>query len=220
MKNYWWKYLGALLVVYSIITGLVNPVPELEILNESIRNLYFHVPMWFSMIVLLLVAFVVSIIYLGKGESKYDILATELTYTAILLGFLGLLTGMIWAQFTWGFFWTNDPKLNGVAIGMLIYIGYYILRQAIDDEEKRARVGAVFNVFAFPIFIVLIFVLPRINDSLHPGNGGNPGFNNYDLDSRMRAVFYPAVLGWILIGAWITNLRARIKKLENHEDAV
>lgn len=220
MKNSWWKYLGAVLVLYSIYAGLLKPVPEKIILNESIRNLYFHVPMWFAMIALLLVAFIVSILYLGTGKSKYDILASELTYTAILMGFLGLLTGMIWAHFTWGFFWTNDPKLNGVAIGMLIYMGYYILRQAIDDDEKKGRVGAVFNVFAFPIFIVLIFVLPRITDSLHPGNGGNPGFNSYDLDSRMRAVFYPAVLGWILIGAWIANLRTRIKKLENHEDAL
>lgn len=219
MKNLWWKYLGAALVIYSIIAGLLNPVPELEILNESIRNLYFHVPMWFSMIILLLAAFVASIMYLGNGKEKYDILATELTYTSILLGFLGLLTGMIWAQFTWGFFWTNDPKLNGVAIGMLIYLGYYILRQAIDDGEKRGRVAAVFNIFSFPIFIVLIFILPRINDSLHPGNGGNPAFSNYDLDSGMRAIFYPAVLGWTLIGAWITNLKSRTRKLENNEDA-
>ncbi len=218
MKNNWWKYLGAALVFYTIIAGLLNPVPELQILNESIRNLYFHVPMWFSMIILLLVSFITSIRYLGSGKASHDILATELTYTALLLGALGILTGMLWAQFTWGFFWTNDPKLNGVAIGMLIYLGYYILRQAIEDPEKKARVGAVFNIFAFPIFVVLIFVLPRINDSLHPGNGGNPGFSSYDLDSRMRAVFYPAVLGWILVGAWIANLRTRLKKLENHDD--
>ncbi len=219
MKANWWKYLGLILVLYSIVTGLVNPVPRIDILNESIRNLYFHVPMWFSMIVLLLLAFVFSIVYLAVGKRTYDNLAKELTNTAILLGMLGVLTGMLWAQFTWGFFWTNDPKLNGVAIGMLIYLGYYVLRQAIEDSEKSARVGAVFNIFAFPIFVVLIFILPRINDSLHPGNGGNPGFSSYDLDSRMRAVFYPAVLGWILIGGWIANLRWRMKNLEaEHED--
>lgn len=218
MKNNWWKYLGAILVFYSIIAGLLNPVPARIVLNESIRNLYFHVPMWFSMIALLLVAFILSIRYLDSGKSSHDILAAELTYTAVFLGALGIFTGMIWAQYTWGAFWTNDPKLNGVAIGMLIYMGYYILRQAIEDPEKKARVGAVFNIFAFPIFVVLIFVLPRITDSLHPGNGGNPAFSKYDLDSGMRAVFYPAVLGWILIGAWIASLRSRLKNLENHDD--
>lgn len=217
MKNLW-KYLGAGLVLYSIIAGLLNPVPKLNILNETIRNLYFHVPMWFSMIVLLLVSFIKSIQYLATGKPKHDIQSAELTYSAVLLGLLGVITGMIWAQFTWGFFWTNDPKLNGVAIGMLVYMGYYVLRMAIEDVEKRARVSSVFSIFAFPIFIVLIFILPRINDSLHPGNGGNPAFSNYDLDSRMRTIFYPAVLGWILIGAWIANLRTRLKMLEENEE--
>ena len=64
------------------------------------------------------------------------------------------------------------------------------------------------------MMIVFIGVLPRMTDSLHPGNGGNPAFGNYDLDSNMRMVFYPAVIGWILIGSWIAQLRFRIKLLE------
>lgn len=207
-------------MAYSIVSGLMNPVPELNILNESIRNLYFHVPMWFSMIVILLISFIQSIAFLSSGKQKYDSLAFQFTHTAVVLGLLGILTGMVWAQFTWGFFWTRDPKLNGVAIGMLIYFGYFVLRQAIEDPEKKARVSAVFNVFAFPIFIVLIFILPRLSDSLHPGNGGNPGFSSYDLDSRMRAVFYPAVLGWILIGTWIAQLRSRVTQIEKHDEHV
>ncbi len=218
MKNYWWKALGVLLIMYSIIAGLLQPVPELPILNESIRNLYFHVPMWFSMVIVLLISFIASILYLAKGSVREDVMANEYTNTAILMGILGLVTGMIWARFTWGTYWTNDPKLNSVAIGMLIYTGYVVLRQAIEDPIKRGRVSAVFNIFAFPIFIVLIFILPRINASLHPGNGGNPGFNAYDLDNRMRAIFYPAVLGWILVASWIASLRSRITLLEIFHD--
>jgi len=218
MKANWWKYLSVLLLVYSIIAGLLNPVPELDVLHESIRYLYFHVPMWFSMVTLLLVSFILNIRYLAKGDERYDRLSNEFIITAVILGLCGLLTGMIWARFTWGAFWTNDPKLNSVAIGMLVYLAYLILRQAVEDPEKKARVAAVFNILAFPIFIVLIFILPRINASLHPGNGGNPGFDAYDLDSGMRAVFYPAVIGWILLGTWIATLRSRIKLLETKED--
>jgi heme exporter protein C len=68
--------------------------------------------------------------------------------------------------------------------------------------------------------IVLIFVLPRLTDSLHPGNGGNPGFSNYDLDNKMRLVFYPAVIGWILIGTWIVTIRYRIRLLENSTNQI
>jgi heme exporter protein C len=116
---------------------------------------------------------------------------------------------MIWAKNTWGAYWTNDPKLNSAAIGMLIYLAYIVLRSSIEDEEKRARVSAVYNIFSFPIFVVLIFILPRLTASLHPGNGGNPGFNSYDLDSKLRLVFYPAVIGWTLIGYWIADLAIR-----------
>ena len=61
--------------------------------------------------------------------------------------------------------------------------------------------------------IPLLFVLPRMTDSLHPGNGGNPGFNFYDLDSQLRIVFYPAVIGWALLGLWMAELRLRSKRL-------
>jgi heme exporter protein C len=221
MKNSWWKVLGIILVLYSVIAGLLQPVPELDILNESIRNLYFHVPLWFSMVVILLLSFIYSIAYLSSSRSKADLLASEYANTGVFLGILGLLTGMVWAKYTWGTFWTNDPKLNSVAIGMLVYLGYVILRQAVEDPEKKGRVSAVFNIFAFPIFVVLIFILPRMSVSLHPGNGGNPGFSSYDLDSRMRVIFYPAVLGWILIGAWISVLRSRLRNLEiDHENNV
>ena len=172
------------------------------------------------MIALLLVAFIYSIRYLSSGKREHDIQAAELTHTSVVLGLLGILTGMVWAKFTWGAYWPNDPKLNGVAIGMLIYLGYFVLRQAIEDPEKKGRVSAVFNIFAFPIFVVLIFILPRLEDSLHPGNGGNPAFSKYDLDDRMRAIFYPAVLGWILVGAWIAQLRSRTKQLENDDENV
>jgi heme exporter protein C len=62
--------------------------------------------------------------------------------------------------------------------------------------------------------IPLIFIIPRLDDSMHPGNGGNPGFNAYDLDSRMRLIFYPAVIAWFLIGIWIVSLRVRYKAIE------
>jgi heme exporter protein C len=58
-------------------------------------------------------------------------------------------------------------------------------------------------------------VLPRLTDSLHPGNGGNPGFNTYDLDNSMRKVFYPSIIAWSLLAAWITEIRVRLKRFES-----
>ena len=214
----WWKITGFVLVLYSIVQGLFGAIPNLPILENSIRNLFFHVPMWFTMIALLLFSFIKSIQTLNNKNSvslRFDAEAAIFANTAMLFGVAGLLTGMVWAKNTWGAYWTPDPKLNAAAVAMLLYAAYFVLRSSIIDEEKRARISAVFNIFCFPIFVVLVFILPRLSDSLHPGNGGNPGFNSYDLDSRLRMVFYPAVLGWIFIGFWIADIGKRMKKLSN-----
>ena len=220
MQLKWWKILGIILVLYSIIAGLLMPVPKLNILNETIRNLYFHVTMWFSMIVLMFSSMKQSLQFLNGFDKIRDLKAEAYASTGIFMGILGLTTGMIWAQFTWGSFWVNDPKLNGTVVTLLIYLAYFILRNSIENEDTKARVSAIYNIIAFVMMIVFIGILPRMTDSLHPGNGGNPAFGNYDLDSNMRIVFYPAVIGWILIGSWIAQLRFRIKLLEINKENI
>lgn len=214
MKQHWWKALAIVLLLYTVTMGFLGNVPHLPILNETIRNLYFHVAMWFAMMILLTVSVVYSVKYLRSNILDHDTVAVEMANMGILCGVLGLTTGSVWARFTWGDWWTNDPKLNAAAIGMLIYLAYLVLRNSLEDEQQRARIAAVYNIFAFAVFIPLIFILPRLTDSLHPGNGGNPGFNSYDLDSQLRKVFYPAVLGWTLLGVWVASLRIRVRRLE------
>jgi heme exporter protein C len=211
----WWKVLAVLLVFYTIIMGFLGPVPRLPILHETIRNLYFHVTMWFAMMILMIVNLVYGIIYLSNQSLKADIYAEESARAAMYFGAAGLLTGMIWANYTWGAPWVNDPQLNGAAGSMLAYSAYFILRNAVTDEHKRGRLAAVYSIFAFVMMIVFIQVLPKLTDTLHPGRGGNPGFNTYDLDSDMRKVFYPGVIGWTLFGCWIMSLRIRLRLLNN-----
>jgi len=216
MYKNWWKILASVLVLYSTIAGFLNAVPKLPILHESIRNLYFHVPMWFSMIVLFAISVFHSIKYLLSNDPEADLKAVESVNVGVVFGILGIITGAIWAKYTWGQAWSFDVKQNFAAIALLLYFAYLVLRNAIDEEQKRAKISAIYNIFAFPMMVVLLFVLPRLSDSLHPGNGGNPGFNSYDLDSRMRMVFYPACLGWILIGYWIYTLTYRIRTLDKN----
>ena len=217
MNKIWWKILAIVLVLFSIVAGFLFHVPAKPILNETIRNIHFHVPMWFSMIVMLTVSFIYSIRFLNSSNENDDLRAVEFANVGIVFGVLGLVTGAVWAKFTWGEAWSNDPKQNSAAITLLVYLAYLVLRNALEEEQKRGRISAVYNIFAFPIMVVLLFILPRMTDSLHPGNGGNPGFNTKDMAPELRPVFYPAVLGWILMSTWIATIRYRIRKIENKQ---
>lgn len=216
MKNNWWKILGAILVIYTIPAGFLFPVPKQGILNETIRNLYFHVPIWFAMLALMSVSVVASIMSLNKSDLTKDLWASKSAAVGVVFSVLGILTGSLWAKYTWGTWWNiKDPKLNGVAIAVLAYVAYFILRDSVSDEQKKARLAAIYNIFAYVMLIIFVMVLPRIMDSMHPGNGGNPAFGKYDLDNTMRLVFYPACLGWILISFWILQVVVRVQKIKN-----
>lgn len=220
LKTNWWKWVCVAMLAYTVIAGLLLPVPRLPILNETIRALHFHVPMWFGMTLLSIGSVVYAIKYLKSGNSSFDIYSHQLANMVVAFGVLGLLSGMIWANYTWGEPWSNDPKQNASAISLLIYLAYFVLRSSIQDEQQRGKLAAVYNIFAFFMMIALLFILPRMKDSLHPGNGGNPGFNAYDLDSNLRKVFYIAVLGWTILGYWIATIGTRLALIKrNHENA-
>lgn len=213
MKKSWWKILSVVLLIYTVIGGLLMDVPRLEIVNETIRSLYFHVPMWFAMITMFVVSTVYAVLYLRRHSPEYDIISVEFANVGVIFGLLGIFTGMIWANYTWGSPWHGDPKQNGSAITLLIYLAYFVLRGSLSNDEQRARLSAVYNIFAFAAMIPLIFIIPRMTSSMHPGSGGNPAFNMYDIDNRMKAVFYPASAGWILLSVWIATVKLRIRKL-------
>lgn len=210
LKTGWWKWLCVLLLAYTVIGGLLFPVPSLPILNETIRVLHFHVPMWFGMILVFGGSVIYAVKYLNTNNSTFDTYSSQLANMGLAFGVLGVLSGMIWAKYTWGEPWSNDPKQNASAIALLIYLAYFVLRNSFKDEMQRNKVSAVYNIFAFSLMIPLLFILPRMTDSLHPGNGGNPGFNAYDLDSNLRKVFYTAVLGWTLLGYWMASIGIRL----------
>ncbi len=215
MKRYWWKILACLLIIYSIIAGLLIPVPDLDVIGQSIRNLFYHVPMWFAMMAMLTVSLIYSLIFLNKQKMQYDLIANSATTVGLLFGIIGIITGMIWAKYTWGTIWVNDPKLNGAALGILVYLAYKVLRNSISDTFQKAKIAAVYNIFSYTLYIVFVFILPKLTgNSIHPGVQNNMVFAPESLDNNLRLVFYPAFIGWILFACWILQIVIRYKKLK------
>ena len=214
----WWKILTVILLYYTLIGGFLFPVPRLPILNESIRMNYFHVPMWFTMMFLFSYSVWSSIRYLRMQNVEDDDRAAESVKVGIFFGVLGLITGMLWGNATWGTFWTSDPKLNNTAIGLLIYAAYFVLRGSLEDAAQRAKLSAVYNIFAFTIFIPLIYILPRMADSLHPGSGNNPTFRLFDTSHDMKLVVYTTIISFMVLGWWLLTLFLRVRLLKRLRD--
>lgn len=219
IRKSWWKIVTFVLLMYTCVMGFLIkvPTPRGVPLQESIRNLFFHVPMWFGMNVLFIVSFIYAIKYLRSPKPDFDAYSLEFARTGTVFGVLGLITGSIWARSQWGAWWSGDAKQNGAAIALFIYFAYFVLRGSLNDDEKKSRIGAVYNIFAFFMLYPAIWILPRLTESLHPGgqgSEGNPGLNPRDSSSTLEMVFPFAVIGWTLLGVWITTLRIRLQILQ------
>ncbi|NNF58028.1 MAG: cytochrome c biogenesis protein CcsA [Rhodothermaceae bacterium] len=198
--------------------GFLGQIAKLPILEHSARNLYFHVPMWFVLMIGFLLTGYHSLRYLTTGRRLHDVRAEQAAVVATVFGVLGFITGTIWARFTWyagtNVWWNADPRQVMVVIQLLICGAYFVLRGALEDERLQARLAAVYALFALTTMPFLLYVLPRRMASLHPGAEGNPAFSEMDIAPEMRWVFYAAVIGFFLLFGWIYTLRVRIRAAE------
>ncbi|MFT3903937.1 MAG: ABC transporter permease [Niabella sp.] len=226
IKN-WWKIICVILLVYTVIGGLLVKIPHLPVLGQTIRNLFFHVSMWMGMMVLFTCSVVNAIRYLRTMDLKFDIYSREQAAVGIVFGLLGYITGAIWASYTWADpnnpafdsfgALAREPKLIGTAVALLIYLAYLILRDSIPDIDKKARISAVYNIFAFAMLFPTIWIVPRLLPSLHPGQEGNPALNFKDVDDNMRLIEYPAFIGWALLGVWIASVKIKISMIQKKQ---
>lgn len=213
-----WKYVLAAWMTLVIAGGFLISIPQIPILEETARNLFFHVPMWTAMFAMFLISFWYSIKYLNDGDMTADLKASSAASVGMAFGICGLLTGSLWARFTWGSWWTfAEPKMNLAALAMMIYVAYFVLRSAFDDEEKRAKLSAVYNIFAVTTIPFLLYVVPRQLTSLHPGADGNPAFSEITA-AELRYILYPAMIGFIGMGFWLYDILYRYKAVQMKAD--
>ena len=193
----------------AILGGIAN----LPILEQTVRNLYFHVPMWFVLYAMSLVGAWHSVRYLQTRRRIHDVRAEQAWFVATAFGVVALVTGVVWARFTWyqgtNLWWSPEPRQNLVAIQLLITGAYFVLRGSVNEPRLRGRLAAVYALFATALLPYLTYVLPRQMASLHPGAGENAGFNDLEIADEMRWVFYAAAVGFLMLGWWIYTLRTR-----------
>ncbi|MDX1439001.1 MAG: cytochrome c biogenesis protein CcsA [Rubricoccaceae bacterium] len=199
-----------------LCAAVLGQISNLPILEQTARNLYFHVPMWFALMFGWLVAAFHSLRYLLTERRTHDVRAEQAALVATVFGVLGITTGIVWARFTWytgtDIWWNGDPRQVMVAIQLLICGAYFVLRGALEEREHlRARLAAVYVLFGTLTMPFLTYVLPRRMESLHPGAEGNPAFSQMDIAPEMRWIFYASAVGFLMLYWWIYTLRIRVR---------
>lgn len=162
-----WKGLIFIVMCGVIIAAFINPPPQ-QALGEASRIFYFHVPQAWVSVLAFIFSMVASIRYLAKGKMIDDDRAKVAAQLGLMFCFLAAVTGAVFAKVTWGQFWNWDPRQTSIFVLLLIYGAYFALRSALDTPEKRARLAAVYSIFAFITVPFLMFVVPRVMPSLHP----------------------------------------------------
>ncbi len=196
-----------------VLVGAFFWAPLKEGLGPYTRVLYFHVPVAWMSVVFFLIAAYYSVMYLRKKEIIYDAYAKISNEMGILFAILATVTGSIWAKMIWHSFWNWDPRETSIFILLLIYGAYFSLRAALEQEDRRARLAAVYSLLAFVTVPFFIFIVPRIYFSLHP----DPVINaqgKVNMEARQRIVFFSSLITQTIFFLWVFTIRlkqARVK---------
>jgi heme exporter protein C len=214
-----WKIVLFITMTFVIIAGIAFPIvqnpqnwydfPLIPGLEEKAKIIFFHVPTaWLAVI-----AFLMSMIYGVKYLRKQNMDDDAKSHSALQLGMvfcvLATITGSIWAKFTWGTFWNWDPRETSIFILLLIYGSLFALRSAIESDDKRARLSAVYSIIAFLTVPFFIFIMPRIMTGLHPGsaNDDNAGpVVDFKMNGNMMLVFYISLAAFTALYFWMWKI--------------
>lgn len=208
-----------------IITSFAFPVvqvpkswyefPLIPALEDKVRIIFFHVPIAWIAFFAFILSMVYGIKYLKKMSLDDDLKSSSAAGLGLLFCILAVITGSIWAKFSWGSFWNWDPRQTSIFVLLLIYGAYFALRSAVDNNQKRAILSAVYSVIAGVSVPFFIFIMPRIVTSLHP----DPIINvegKIQMSSIMLIVFLASLVGFTALFIWMWQIRIRTARLEEY----
>jgi heme exporter protein C len=200
--------LGALYLVFGY-------APREVIMGEVQRVFYFHVAAGWVGGLAFLVTAVAGAIYLARRQRGWDLLAVASVEIGIVFTFINIASGSIWARPAWNTWWTWDPRLVTATIMELLYVAYLMLRQGIDDPDRRARFGSVYGIAAF-VSVPITFLSIRFFRTIHPvviGSNDPSAEGTFDMTSRMLQTFLFSLLTFTFVYVTLLWHRVRLGRL-------
>jgi heme exporter protein C len=189
-------------------------LPVIPGLEEKARIIFFHVPTAWLSVVGFVMSLVFGIRYLRTRNIDDDIRSSASAGIGFMFCILATVTGAIWAKFSWGTYWNWDPRQTSIFVLLLIYGAYFALRSAVEPEERRATLAAVYSIIAGVTMPFFMFIMPRILSSLHP----EPILNTQGklhMNTVMFVVFLSSLAGFTGLYWWMWRLQVRTEQLRH-----
>ncbi len=200
--------IAMLVAVYMALIQAPDAINVDPSIRPAQRIIYFHVPSAWSSMLAFFVAFVASILYLATKHVRWDIWARSASELGIAFTVAAIISGSLWAKPAWNTYWTWDPRLTTYTIVLLLYIAYFMLRGAIDEPSRRARLAAVYGIFAF-LSVPLTFMSIRWWNTIHPVIVDAPeNSGKFGLGPNMLTAFMITNIAFVVL--FITLLANRI----------
>jgi heme exporter protein C len=199
----------------AVIAGAFLWVEPAEgFIGESSRIVFFHVPCAWTAALAFIFAAAYSLVYLTRRNPRADRIAEAAVRLGLLFAILTLVTGSLFAKIMWGAYWNWDPRQSSYLLLIFLYAAYLFLRAAIDDPERRARIGAAYALFAAVLMPFLVFVAPRVTESLHPQTVINRE-GRILMDTPTKTIFFAGLIGFTAIFLWLLELETRLAALRS-----
>lgn len=198
---------GAQLEQPTVIAG--TEVSTKLLLSQKI--FYLHVPVAVASFAVMLFAAYYGIRFLMTKDRAFDVRSRTAMQVTLVFVIATMISGDLWTRFEWGVWWVWEPRLTTYFILMLMVFAYFILRNAVDDVERRATYAGVFGILIF-VDVPICFMITRlIPSSVHPvifrtDSGMSPD---------MLAPLLLSMFGLCLIAFGLYRLRLRVQLMED-----
>lgn len=210
--------IAALLLVrnlYQMFLGLPDEVAQ----GAIYRIIFFHVPAAFTFMTASFVSMVASVVYLAKKNFAADSIAASVAEVGLVFGLVNLATGMVWARIIWGIWWAWDARLTFMLISCLMYAGYLMLRQTIDEPTQRARICAALSILTFPAVVITYKAIDWWRTQ-HPGPVLTIRTGGGTMDPAMEQVLWLNFLAVLLFAVVLVSVRMRQEEMRRELDGL
>jgi heme exporter protein C len=212
---------AVLLLIASYMAFLYAPTEQT--MGAVQRVFYFHVGAAWAGALGFLVTVVAGFLYLRTGERRWDIMGLSAVEVGLALITMTILSGPIWARFAWNTWWTWDPKLTAAAVMWLAYAAYLMLRQSVEDPNRRARFGAVYGIVAFASVIMTFFGVRLIERTIHPsvvGASASTAEGDFGMTARMLQTMIFSFVTFSFVFVTLLMHRMRLERLADRVNAI